>query len=603
MKKWLVPVIMSGGAAAPSVTISLSSWTAATDVAGMTITFSKEVTGFEVGDITISAGGSLANFATADNIVFTVDWTIAAGSNTMDIAAGVCTAGGINNTAAVQFGIGAAQTQTLQPAEADAVDTYIRSNQATTNFGTNGALYAGEWNGLTFTTRSLLKFSDLTTIPSNALVKSSTLTLKVKDASGFGTSSIMQIYRQLRAWVEGEATWNIYSTGNNWGTAGGFNATDCEQTNIGSTSVPSKPANDSDVVIALTPAKVQEWIDGTLTHNGFMLRTQDEANDTIGFYSSSEGINTKRPKLVTVYRVPFSAPTGVQHVQLLDCPVAADQMAFEELNGLLYFVAGRAAAAHSQKVYAYNPDDNTWTDKADYPIAVQSLVVKAVGGKLYGIGGHNSQTVTFYGDVYEYDPDANTWTAKTSMPTVREDFGAAVIGTKIYCFGGLSTAYAVTKKLEIYDTSNDTWDTTKADMPDYKNYGDFGCVYNGKIYAIGGSNTYTDYPTLYPDGSVWEYDPDTNAWTSKARLPNPQSYKEAVLLNGKIYTVAGATLNVTTYTNMVYAYDPVTNTWEQKANAPYAARGTGLAVYNNQIYMVGGYNGSMRAYLYRLGYS
>lgn len=71
----------------------------------ITITFSEAVTGFEVGDITIS-GGSLANFADAGNGVYTVNWTTANGANTMDIAAGVCQdAAGNSNLAATQFAI------------------------------------------------------------------------------------------------------------------------------------------------------------------------------------------------------------------------------------------------------------------------------------------------------------------------------------------------------------------------------------------------------------------------------------------------------------------------------------------------------------------
>ena len=295
----------------------------------------------------------------------------------------------------------------------------------------------------------------------------------------------------------------------------------------------------------------------------------------------------------------------VSHVRLADCPAACDQMGFEELGGLLYFVAGRATVNHSQKVYAYNPANNTWTEKADYPLALQSMVLRAVGGKLYGIGGFNSQTDTMYANVYEYDPDANTWTEKTAMPTAREDFGGAVIGTKIYCFGGLGASSGTPcKKLEIYDTSNDTWDTTKADMPDYKHLGDFGVTVGGKIYAIGGTNTFADYPVLHQMPTMFMYDPDTNTWTYKAYLPISISYKECVALSdGKIYIVSGATVSTTDYTQTAWRYDPTANTWEQIANAPYAARGAGLAVYNDQIYMVGGFNGSMLAYLYRLGYS
>ena len=104
---------------APTVTITSAATSPTIDSPVVqTITFSEIVTGFNVGDITISAGGSLESFSTLDNKVFTVSWILAPGANTMDIAAGVCTdAAGNENTAATQFamtyGISPAITPTL----------------------------------------------------------------------------------------------------------------------------------------------------------------------------------------------------------------------------------------------------------------------------------------------------------------------------------------------------------------------------------------------------------------------------------------------------------------------------------------------------------
>lgn len=513
----------------------------------------------------------------------------------------------MQSSGGVQYGD--PQTLTLQPDATAGVDTYIRSNQATTNFGTNNTMYVGEWSGLVFTTRGLIKF-DLspTNIPANAHVTAATLKLTTLSESGATVAGTIEAYRQLRAWVEGEATWNIFSTGNSWQTAGGFGASDCEQASIGTATVdPALVTPDTTVIsISLDPAKVEEWIDGTLTNNGLLLKMATETDNAMGYHSSDSATAGKRPILEVVYQVPFDSVVAVSHTQKTAVPLACDQMGFEELGGLLYYVAGRSAATHSAKMYAYNPADDTWTEKADIPLAtgLQSPVVKAVGTKLYCIGGHNSTLNQFYGSVYEYNPADNTWATKTAMPTVREDFGAAVIGTKIYCFGGLTTGYTPTKKLEIYDTSNDTWDTTKADMPDYKQFGDFGASVGGKVYAIGSSNTFADYPpTIHPAPQVWEYDPAGNTWTAKTALPCSASYKEVAVLDGLLYVVSGATNSITNYSSLVYAYNPGDDTWTRKANAPYAARGSGLAVVGGKIYMVGGYSGSMLDYLYELGYA
>lgn len=96
-----------GDAIAPTVVItSTASIITALATIPITITFSEEVTGFAVGDITVG-NGAAGDFATADNIVFTANITpTATGTVTVDIAAGVCQdLAGNDNEATTQFSI------------------------------------------------------------------------------------------------------------------------------------------------------------------------------------------------------------------------------------------------------------------------------------------------------------------------------------------------------------------------------------------------------------------------------------------------------------------------------------------------------------------
>jgi hypothetical protein len=288
----------SGGAkdtTAPTVTITAGS--AVANVVAMTITFSEAVTGFLVGDITIS-GGSLASFATADNIVFTADWTLAAGANTMDIATGVCTdAAGNNNTAATQFSI---TYLTLQPDETAANDTFINNFADTTNYATNGALRVGRSGAYTY--RALVKF-DLSSIPAGSTVLSAILSLyAITDNS---TNAVaFKVHRPLRAWVEDQATWQIYSTGNSWQTAGGFGALDCEQAAIGSRNFTDTETLNQFKAWTLTASAIQAMITGgAFINNGFLVKTETEASDNhYQFASASNATAGNRPKFEIVYR-------------------------------------------------------------------------------------------------------------------------------------------------------------------------------------------------------------------------------------------------------------------------------------------------------------
>ena len=95
-------------------------------------------------------------------------------------------------------------------------DTYIQYNAATTNYGTatTGLLYG--WDGANYT-RMLLKLP-LTSLPSQAIISAAILSL-YNESTGAGTQNVT-LYRALKNWVETQATWNVFSTGNNWTSAG-----------------------------------------------------------------------------------------------------------------------------------------------------------------------------------------------------------------------------------------------------------------------------------------------------------------------------------------------------------------------------------------------
>jgi hypothetical protein len=80
----------------------------ATTPLNMTFTFSEDVTGFELGDITVG-NGTAGNFGTTSASVYTCDVTPTAnGTVTVDVAEGVAQdAAGNTNTAATQFSIAA----------------------------------------------------------------------------------------------------------------------------------------------------------------------------------------------------------------------------------------------------------------------------------------------------------------------------------------------------------------------------------------------------------------------------------------------------------------------------------------------------------------
>ena len=193
-------------------------------------------------------------------------------------------------------------TYTIQPSSATN-DTSISSKNPTTNY-TSSNFFIGDHNADTNVNRGLLKF-DLSPIPSNATIVSAILTLTPITDNSDNTRTL-RVYRQKRVWVHSEATWNIYSSGNNWQTAGGFGANDCEQTDIGSVSIASNQTLNTGVDITLSASAIQEIIDGIWTNNGFLLKVDTESDDMFVYASSVHATASYRPKLVVEYTVPVN---------------------------------------------------------------------------------------------------------------------------------------------------------------------------------------------------------------------------------------------------------------------------------------------------------
>lgn len=200
-------------------------------------------------------------------------------------------------------------TLSLQPDATDGIDTYIQNTAATTNQGTFTLVYVGERDGTTDNYRTLIKFN-LSSIPATDAIQSATFSMYIT-ADISNNSRPFRVYRQQRAWVESQATWNIYSTGNNWQTSGGFGANDCEQTFIGERTFSASETINTFVDWSLSGAVVGDLDLG----NGWLVKAATESNDAYNFASSDNATAANRPKLEVIYETPAMDPVKYMFYQ------------------------------------------------------------------------------------------------------------------------------------------------------------------------------------------------------------------------------------------------------------------------------------------------
>ncbi|MDE0555964.1 MAG: hypothetical protein OXI24_17235, partial [Candidatus Poribacteria bacterium] len=89
-------------------------------------------------------------------------------------------------------------------------------------------------------------------------------------------------------------------------------------------------------------------------------------------------------------------------------------------------------------VQEYDPNSETWTEKADIPTPRTALALGVVAGKIYAVGGTSSVQGPGLTTVEIYDPDTDTWTETSEMPTARVFLGVGTITNKIYAVGGVA---------------------------------------------------------------------------------------------------------------------------------------------------------------------
>jgi RHS repeat-associated protein len=210
-------------------------------------------------------------------------------------------------------------TYSKQPDPTEGLDTYLLSTSPTTNNGTDLILAAGESNNaMNRVTRALIKF-DLSSIPSNAIITSATLSLWTTGDLSDNTRTI-RVYRLKRAFNESEATWERASAGVTWEGVGASGANDRESVDIGSVQILASEPLNTEKQISLTPAQIEEMTSGAFTNHGFIIVADTELNDRFNYKSSDAANGMQRPKLVIQYSTSSATATPTPEATATQTP-------------------------------------------------------------------------------------------------------------------------------------------------------------------------------------------------------------------------------------------------------------------------------------------
>ncbi len=190
-----------------------------------------------------------------------------------------------------------------QPTETDGIDCYMQSNTATTNY--NDKFLHASAGAASFHMRPLIKFSALTdSIPADATITSAFLYMTNRGINTEVSVDSMTSYVLKRVFVETQATYNIFSTGNNWGTSGATNVSDIYYApadtnfNIGGTTKGSGALDTLDIT---NTTKLLVGVDSVYANNGIMIRGLNDITRTANAYWLSSDSSGSEPVIVINY--------------------------------------------------------------------------------------------------------------------------------------------------------------------------------------------------------------------------------------------------------------------------------------------------------------
>ena len=267
---------------------------------------------------------------------------------------------------------------------------------------------------------------------------------------------------------------------------------------------------------------------------------------------------------------------------------ANSELSVTELNGEIYVMGGYPASRQTvDTVQIYNAATDSWRLGEPLPVASNHNVAATVEETVYIIGGQPTSRGSgpFSQGVYAYDPEGDSWQERAPMPTARSGAAAAVLDGKIYVAGGRPPHG---HDFALYDPQLDEWQPLP-DMPTPRNH--FVVVaLNNEIYAIGGrfgagfSSEVTDIVEIY--------NPQDQTWRFGTPMPTKRSGHNGIVANGCLHIMGGegnGAGNVDGLYPQHEVYDPRSDTWTSLVLMPTAVHGvTGMAFIDGWIHFPGG---------------
>ena len=289
-------------------------------------------------------------------------------------------------------------------------------------------------------------------------------------------------------------------------------------------------------------------------------------------------------------------------------PEASEEVLGATVGGKLYVFAGLAPVWKPKAmVYEYDPASNQWAKKRPMRLPSHHVAFATLNNKIYAFGGFTypdsgAPAWNPVNNAWEYDPATDEWKELAPMPTRRGAAAAGVANGKIYVTGGANSLSGVTENgihparphnvmatVEEYDPAANTWKTVRPLLLARNHHVTVGVA--DKLYVIGGrvGSAFISGTSNNVD-LVEMYDPATDLWMPRARMPTARSAIGAGVYNNQILVAGGEGQDQRFLAafKAVEAYDPALNRWQILPSMPRPRHGLAVGAIGNRLYTVSG---------------
>ncbi len=237
-----------------------------------------------------------------------------------------------------------------------------------------------------------------------------------------------------------------------------------------------------------------------------------------------------------------------------DMPVALSHAGIAVVGRTIVIAGGYPAGAggsgqtfSTTGVWSFKVDGGTWGSLPSLPAARGGGALVNLDGTLHFFGGADSNRKDA-STHWQLTPGATNWTTLAPLPTNRNHMGAVALGGKIYAVGGQQSQDAAEipqSALEIYDPAANQWSAGKSLPFGRSHVAGATVLVNGRIVVLGGETTFNSTVK-----NVSAYDPGVNDWLPMTDLPVSINSGVAAFINGELIYTTGR-FATATYRGMI----------------------------------------------------